>query len=300
MLATREHGRPAGTVTVLIDYPVMEGVVTSLVDAAINLTAAGVPCRALVVTQDDIRTTLELVRRLRWSTPRGWPFTVVRPGDLPAEVDTLLTSFGTLRRRAAFPVIGRRTVVLDSGTVLRDQLLRGGRGVAYVNSLRDRVDLRVLGCSANAEAFPGPGVYTRWLHRFSRARLEHLEHLVAHTAGAEVFNEADRARRDDADEVVQPAELMARTLTYQRWAVVTPGMYAENIGKVIFEFRWLGRPVHYSPVNRTQPDGLTEYLAALGVDDRLEQDLTFTRADVDRVLGFNPADDALLRAVTDR
>jgi hypothetical protein len=85
---------------------------------------------------------------------------------------------------------------------------------------------------------------------------------------------------------------------YQRWNEVAPGVFSENIGKAIFEFRWMNRPVHYSAKNRTQPDGLTEYLALFGVDDTVDQDLTFTHDDVEHMLVGLRGDDPLVLAVT--
>ena len=70
-------------------------------------------------------------------------------------------------------------------------------------------------------------------------------------------------------------------------------IYFENIGKLLFEFRYFDKPVKYYNINQME-DGLTHYLRLFDVDDSITQDLTFTPEDVEDKL-FMKEDDLLVQ-----
>lgn len=62
------------------------------------------------------------------------------------------------------------------------------------------------------------------------------------------------------------------TLTYNRYAycrhfMLENGLYIENIGKILFEYLYLGRDVDYYPTNKMIDDGMHYYLKQIEIDD---------------------------------
>ena len=62
-------------------------------------------------------------------------------------------------------------------------------------------------------------------------------------------------------------------LTYARHKHDNTDFYMEMKGKLIFEFLYFNKPVHYSPIHKYFNDGLTDYLSLFNIDDNIEQDL---------------------------
>lgn len=70
-------------------------------------------------------------------------------------------------------------------------------------------------------------------------------------------------------------------------------VYYENIGKLIFEFLYLGRSVYYSSKNKCFDDGLTYYLKLFDIDDNKTQKIEIKKEDIEEKLFFNDNDDIL-------
>lgn len=109
-----------------------------------------------------------------------------------------------------------------------------------------------------------------------------LDYLKPETTVDEPFNRETRnyKRGTNKDNI-----FVHKSFDYARW-FVRFGSYVENIGKLLYEFQYLGRDVNYSPKNKEFNDGLTYYLQYLGIDDNVEQrldadlsKLTFTEND---------------------
>lgn len=83
-------------------------------------------------------------------------------------------------------------------------------------------------------------------------------------------------------------------LAYSRHKVDETNFYAEIKGKLIFEFLYFGKQVHYSPKNKVFDDGLTDYLNLFGIDDNIEQDLNISREEVYETLVKFDENDELL------
>ena len=85
-----------------------------------------------------------------------------------------------------------------------------------------------------------------------------------------------------------------KTLEYNRHKVDDTDFYMEMKGKLIFEFLYFGKQVHYSPVNKCFNDGLTDYLALFGIDDNIEQDLHISKESIfDKLVKFDENDELL-------
>ena len=68
-----------------------------------------------------------------------------------------------------------------------------------------------------------------------------------------------------------------RRLIYRRRKLDGCSLCMEMKGKLIFEFLYFGKQVHYSPVNK---DGLTDYLSLFGINDNIEQDLNISKEEI--------------------
>ena len=83
-------------------------------------------------------------------------------------------------------------------------------------------------------------------------------------------------------------------ICYQRHLVNNTNFYMEMKGKLIFEFLYFGKQVHYSPVNKQFNDGLTDYLSLFGIDDNIEQDLYISKEEIfDKLVKFDEKDELL-------
>lgn len=64
------------------------------------------------------------------------------------------------------------------------------------------------------------------------------------------------------------------TLQFRKFAFIRlqhmQGLYIENIGKMLFEFIFLGKEVDYYAANKIVDDGLHFYLEQLGIDDNID------------------------------
>lgn len=283
-------------VVLAVDRLKFDGIFTTFADMYLNLKLLHVNALLVTIVHDSTQA-LALVNKLRTSTPvavNEWHVVQVDQAR-GVHCRQLVVSFGALLHSDDYTLTADdKLVVLCSGTVEHDVVVHHGRGVAYTSALAVHVNLHIFGNACQQRHFPHVNFTVHQQH-FARARLEFIERhypITPHT----VYDETYRTSG-----VMSGDALRCERLVYGRWdrnwGTAKPG-YFENIGKLIFEFRWLGRPVRYLPVNRFAPDGLTEYLALFGVDDLVDQELTFTRVDVDRLLVGLTMDDQLVQVIT--
>ena len=65
-------------------------------------------------------------------------------------------------------------------------------------------------------------------------------------------------------------------------------------GKLIFEFLYFNKSVHYSPINKVVNDGLTDYLELFNINDNVEQDFHISREEIfDKLVKFDKTDTLL-------
>lgn len=69
-------------------------------------------------------------------------------------------------------------------------------------------------------------------------------------------------------------------LIYKRRKLEEFPICMEMKGKLIFEFLYFGKQVHYSPINKQFDDGLTDYLSLFNIDDNKEQDLNISKEEI--------------------
>ena len=78
-----------------------------------------------------------------------------------------------------------------------------------------------------------------------------------------------------------------RRLIYRRRKLDGLALCMEMKGKLIFEFLYFNKQVHYSPLNKCFNDGLTDYLALFGIDDNKEQDLNISKEELEQIIDGN-------------
>ena len=282
----------------------VEGTLTSLVDLALNLKEAGVPTRFAWCT--DLRrsplhyvSALQLIRRsMPWDelAPEYVGLSEFQPWLSRQPEGVLVMSFaaGHALDFTRVDFGARQLLVLDAGTMLRDGLSHDGR---LTKALCAHPRVTVLGNRLYEDYVRSLGAeYRVYRHKFSVPRLEFMARLprTGRTFSSALRETRAFARlRTTSPENLAYDDFTASALDYQRWCTVAPGVYAENVGKSLFEFVYLGLPVHYSPVNKCLDDGLTEYLGEFDLGDEEPLDLVLSKDQVLSVLGFTGGDAVL-------
>ena len=131
--------------------------------------------------------------------------------------------------------------------------------------------------------------YKIYYHKFSHERFNHLKRLNCING---IVTEDKRERTGNIDFEY----LKATELHYQRWRKVIDNVYAENIGKMIFEFSALDKKVYYSNENKTHNDGLTYYLKLFDIDDNISQEIHINEKRLFDILGMKD-NDVLLKDI---
>ena len=158
--------------------------------------------------------------------------------------------------------------------------------------------------------------FIEYYHKFSKERLEYLRTklksiskvLVTTTdLGAEThchvaqfkryFNSGNlvnhcnlnRFKDNLSDRYPHECELFI----YQRWYEIKPGLFVENIGKLIFEFNYFNKQVIYMNDNKSINDGLHHYLNLFGIDDNKTQPILISKKEIEDKL-FYKQDDLIL------
>lgn len=142
--------------------------------------------------------------------------------------------------------------------------------------------------------------YHEYYEKLSKERLEFIRPKVDNgkwlVRGDEIPARGMRIKPNDYFKATNKEIFECRGYQYHRYNHLWHSpheIYFENIGKLLFEFRYFGKPVKYYNINHME-DGLTHYLRLFGVDDTVTQDLKFTREDVEDKL-FMKEDDLLIQ-----
>lgn len=216
----------------------------------------------------------------------------------PLAPDICVTSttyflYCTLQPQNVFPVKPKKWILLDSSCLMISQHDPNNNGVNKVVELIKQLDnYVVLGNNFNSQFFDSDH-YVPYLHKFDWERVyeNQRRYIVTHDTPLTV-EEYSKTRTGPVFPYTYPS------YDYHRWVPVGPNLKFENIGKLIFEFLLIGRQVKYSTKNRSFPDGLTEYLAAIGIDDTRDQILDFDNKQemknlMYHTLGYGPKDTLL-------
>jgi len=137
-----------------------------------------------------------------------------------------------------------------------------------------------------------------YYHKFSEVRINYLkDHFVpgiySDYYSTEKYGDMKNSQIYPASDDEKTAHNYAGYL-YERW-FKRKNIYAENIGKMIYENVLLGKYTHYSSKNKCIDDGLTYYFKYLNLDDSIDQELgDFARQNILNKL-FMKEDDLLLK-----
>lgn len=147
----------------------------------------------------------------------------------------------------------------------------------------------MLGNKFNKKFITNKENYYIYYHKFSKERLDFLENKYK--------NEEDiLTRRFETDEKYFSLLHRFSCYNYQRYHIYNKKDYIENIGKLIFEYRYLNKPVYYSAKTKTMNDGLTEYLSLFNINDNMSQEIKITKHDIEDKL-FMKSDDFILKII---
>ena len=160
----------------------------------------------------------------------------------------------------------KKLILLDSYKIYIDYYRNDNFTANKINDISEQY--YILGNNFNSKFFKSN--YYTYYHKFSKERLDYLENKYK--------NEQHILKRkeDDKDFFLHKFS----SYRYERFHTCDNITFLENIGKLIFEYRYLNKPVYYSSNKKTIDDGLTEYLSLFGIDDNNSQDILITKNDI--------------------
>lgn len=274
---------------IVIYYPYLDGTTTSLIDLYFNLSHyMNVNCYIIIDTsQENVKRNVKYIQTLKNSIPFDkFKFTYIQLSKLNEfclnhKFNNLILSFGIFRFLNTLPFHYNKLIILDSGRIIYDYYCCNSKFISYVKSLNN---VFILGNNMNKHFF-NYEQYFLYYHKFSHERFDFLKCILSNDL---VVTENVREKTGNID----MKYLQSNKLYYNRWRDVKGDnkIYSENIGKMIFEFSALNKFVHYSPINKTHDDGLTEYLRLFDIDDNYELIIKISENELFDKLGFNDND----------
>jgi len=207
----------------------------------------------------------------------------VKMGKEVVESDVVITSTDTLTK-SSDKIECNRAIFLDATGLAISKYT--GTEKDYFKNVPDNSIL--LGNKSNEWAGKYFLDFTEYYHRFSKQRLDFIESKMGEDDDVLTVEDIRRTKRtkDGFDKLPH----RFRELVYNRWFAIAPDVYVENIGKLIFEFRYIGKMVRYSAKNKTFDDGLTFYLQKFGIDDNFDQDIYIPREIIEEKMVYNDND----------
>ena len=176
-----------------------------------------------------------------------------------------------------------KLIILDSFKIYIDYCKNNN---ATANRIKELSNCYILGNKFNESFFKENDNYYIYYHKFSKERLDFLEKIYSKEYNILIRNE------EETDFFMHKFS----SYKYERFHTCDNITFLENIGKLIFEYRYLNKPVYYSSKKKTIDDGLTEYLSLFGIDDNNSQDILITKNDIRNKL-FMKDNDLMLEII---
>ena len=144
---------------------------------------------------------------------------------------------------------------------------------------------KILGNPYNKKYFKEDNNYYTYYHKFSIERLNYLNNRYSSISKGSLI-------RDSSIKSQFYFNMFHKysCYKYKRCHYWDNNIYFENIGKLIFEYKYMNKKVFYSTENKTIDDGLTYYLKLFDIDDKFDQEITITPEEVIDKLGFKNND----------
>jgi len=252
--------------TVLNHFTCMNGTFTSTVDAYLGLSKY---TDVNLVTIADTLVSGEFAMCMSKNIPRlDVMQSVTRKRQFETDVvvvsSTLVHNILTMKLEP-IKVDCRRVVVMDS---LADY-------TAHISGQREDMDSLLLKMFPNADILYLCNNWTKNFHGFDYEIYYHkcITERLCHFAKNDGTGEFKRDR--EVGYSLGNNAFYSRSFTYERRDRGAVG-YHDNIGKLMFEFASLGRPVEYSP-SHFREDGVADYMRYLDLDPEKGQSLAFDR-----------------------
>lgn len=274
-------------IDIVFYYPQMNGITTSLFDTYFNLSkyVSNIHCY-IFIDCNNMKENMKYIKTINKSIPINkvnYEFCNTQniyEWQKQHHSKNLIVSFAMMKYMETFDFQYDNLIMLDSGLMFYDKVMNNNKKNSYIQKLPN---ISILGNPCNKKFFTEN--YHIYYHKFSETRLNYLMTLGTTN---DVFNELDR-NIEETDEI-KFKNMKCNELKYQRWRNVIGNIYSENIGKMIFEFLYMGKKVFYSAENKSQDDGLTTYLKLFGIDDNINQELHLSKTDIKNKLGFSDKD----------
>lgn len=271
-------------ISILYDYTYYNGLAgtfTSLIDIYLSLLRFGIKSQ-FVIFLGESESTFHLAKT---QFPQI-PFVEARKKNdfyrLNVSFDTLVTNSETVYN-IFMPVMAKSTIVLDSMCAFR---------YAENKRFQDRMKMLrnpyILANPWTMESLSFLNTENKMIyyHKFSQERMEFLEKKYKDTVYNRILVRDLNSRKPAFDRFEYDGYLYKRYRT-------NGTSYYDNIAKLIFEYRYLGKNVFYSCENKTFNDGLTYYLRLFGIDDNISQYIYFDKSDICNILMMKHTDDIM-------
>lgn len=271
---------------ILCSYKKLNGAFTSLVDTYFNLIHYNYDIR-FNIKVDNIH---QFIRE-----KKEYPYIKFYPNIAKKQYDIIIISADFIEQeKELFNSLSyKHCIILDSCKIYIDTIKNNNYTSNYINHMTDNV--HILGNKFNKTFITNKNYYI-WYHKLSQKRLQFLQELYIKPQKTILHRTNNNDNIYDIDTISNSFHSY-KCIEYNRYRSWDGCVsYVENIGKLLFEFLYLGKKVFYSPVNKTMDDGLTEYLGLFGVDDNIEQELKISPEQIEDKL-FMKEDDIIIQLI---
>lgn len=270
-------------IVLLFHFFQCNGSYTSIIDLYFNLIKCGIDVKLYIILNNSSST-------LFFKTLNEFPkfeFTLIKKDNLNILNDTtIITTAGTVYNLydKIITLKYNKIIILDGGIFFSNY------SIGINNNIYNDIDNRlILGNPFNSRYFTDN--YFIYYHKFSLSRLEHLKKKYTKNINLKevlIRNEVSTGQ----NKLIKISDFHSyKSYSYKRWFQKNPKLsYFENIGKLIFEYKYMNKKVFYSAKNKTIDDGLTDYLRLFNINDNLDQEITITSEEVIDKLGFKNND----------
>lgn len=167
------------------------------------------------------------------------------------------------------PITYKKLIVLDCTSFTFSHYTKEFDIFDTLSSFKNKI---ILGNKFNSQFFSDKE-YRLYYHVIDFSRLD--SYINKNNKKELTVDNYSKCRYMDVDPYVY------NKYVYNRWINITNDIYYENIGKLIFEYNYMGKKVEYNLKNKCFDDGLTEYLSLMQIDDSYNQNIFIPKQNLD-------------------